>query len=246
MRPLPLLRAATPAAFSTSFFAQQAPCSFPPAHFSALLPAIRSWFTANGTINASHFSAALTPSQLSTLVTVEATTATAFARTNLPFGLLLRYLSQSAAPRNLPSLYLAQIALLDLFPTLRLSLPTPEIVTATGRGDLYATNVWLGFAAAIETPLHKDPNPNLFVQLAGRKRVRLFAPDRWQGGAGLNEEAMAGSEKGRLGAVVWEGGLDGFEVELGPGDGIFIPREWWHAVRGFGEGVAGSVNWWFR
>lgn len=57
---------------------------------------------------------------------------------------------------------------------------------------------------------------------------------------------MVGPEKGRVGAVVWEGGLDGFEVELGPGDGVFIPRGWWHAVRGSGEGVAGSANWWFR
>ncbi|KAF8253369.1 Clavaminate synthase-like protein, partial [Wilcoxina mikolae CBS 423.85] len=146
-------------------------------------------------------------------------------------------------------LYLAQTPLLDTLPALRASLPTPDLVTETGRGDVYATNVWLGYSSTINTPLHKDPNPNLFVQLAGRKRVRIFEPAAWGGERRFREEEemMVGEGRRRVEEIVWGvGGIRGWEVEVGPGDAVFIPKEWWHAVKGVGEGVAGSVNWWFR
>lgn len=72
-------------------------------------------------------------------------------------------------------LYLAQCQLLDLHADLRADLPTPSIISTAGKGDVYDTNIWMGLAPTY-TPLHRDPNPNLFVQLAGTKRVRLLAP----------------------------------------------------------------------
>ena len=72
----------------------------------------------------------------------------------------------------------------------------------------------------------------------------------------------AEAEDGRaLNEVVWgddvivvEGGeMDGegrraigYEAVLKAGDGMFIPKGWWHSVRGVGEGIIGSANWWFR
>lgn len=48
----------------------------------------------------------------------------------------------------------------------------------------------------------------------------------------------------------------GFEIRLSPGEGLFLPRGWWHSVRalpqglgdklGFDNEVNVSVNWWFR
>lgn len=117
----------------------------------------------------------------------------------------------------------------------------------------------MGRADGINTPLHKDPNPNLFVQLAGRKRARLFSPEfgrelmcRYSGrGAGqrfrIGDEMMVGKQKEDLEAAVWSETngfeIEGFETELGAGDGLFIPKGWWHAVKGVGEGgVNASVT----
>lgn len=141
-------------------------------------------------------------------------------------------------------------------------MPTPDYVLHAGKGDIYAINLWLGRAGAVNTPLHRDPNPNVFVQLAGRKRVRLFAPEAGErimtefgGGARrlrTPDEMMVGGRKDSLEKVVWgmerreESGdgdvVRGLEAEVGAGDGIFIPKGWWHAIKGVGsDGVTASV-----
>jgi ribosomal protein L16 Arg81 hydroxylase len=109
------------------------------------------------------------------------------------------------------------------------------------------------------TPLHRDPNPNLFVQLAGSKKIRLMKPDAGRdlfarvraSGSHANmrgEEMMAGDENARLEDAVWneESALgedvQGWEATLESGDGLYIPLGWWHSVRGFGVGVNASVS----
>ncbi|KAL6246906.1 hypothetical protein RBB50_006213 [Rhinocladiella similis] len=147
------------------------------------------------------------------------------------------------------------------------------------KGDIYASSLWLGRPPTY-TPLHRDPNPNLFIQLAGRKVLRLLPPD--VGGAIFDDvqnrirtpssrhvqrqtssatirgdEMMAGPEKEALHDAVWaESGRDnryshvirtyGLETALELGDALFIPKGWWHSVKGVGQGVTASVNWWFR
>ena len=156
-------------------------------------------------------------------------------------------------------IYLAQASIANLPQGLREDVPTPDIVCKAGKGDVYDSSIWLGEAPTY-TPLHRDPNPNLFVQLAGKKRVRLLKP---QDGSGVfakvqeqiggnasqsvrGEEMMMGTEKKALEEEVW--GKDdnadqsaAWEADLGPGDGLFIPKGWWHSVKGIGEGMTGSV-----
>lgn len=162
--------------------------------------------------------------------------------------------------------YLAQCSLNALPLELQSDIPVPELVSAAGKGDVYDSSIWIGLAPTY-TPLHKDPNPNLFAQLAGKKVVRLFEPrigldlfstaQRRVGGHGQaslrGEEMMQGEEKRQLESIVW-GSKDvvqqnpelGFEAALDAGDALFIPKGWWHSIKGVGEGVVGSVNWWFR
>ncbi|KUJ20339.1 Clavaminate synthase-like protein, partial [Mollisia scopiformis] len=158
-------------------------------------------------------------------------------------------------------LYIAQAQLADLPLALQADLPTPRLVTEAGKGDIYDANLWMGIPPTY-TPLHKDPNPNLFVQLASRKRVRLFSPrigmeifravqmriGRSGEGSLRGDEMMEGPERGELERAVWgEGGGDGgFEGLVEAGDALFIPRGWWHSVKSEAEGVNASVNWWFR
>lgn len=171
--------------------------------------------------------------------------------------------AHSAHESPAATIYIAQASLPDLHLGMRADLPTPELVLRAGKGDVYDSSIWLGQAPTY-TPLHKDPNPNLFVQLAGRKCVRLYAPKAGNrifsevqeiiGGSGTasmrGEEMMQGEERRVLEKTVWGDeeveGPDGWEAELESGDALFIPKGWWHSVKGVGEGINGSVNWWFR
>ena len=166
---------------------------------------------------------------------------------------------KSAAPAPPPvQIYLAQASLADLPPTLTKDVPTPDFVLHAGKGDVYDSSLWLGEAPTY-TPLHRDPNPNLFAQLAGRKVVRLFEPHAGQqifarvqeriGGVASptlrGEEMMHGAEREALEDEVWGSQSSNLaecrEAHLEAGDAMFIPKGWWHSVKGVGEGMTGSV-----
>lgn len=198
-----------------------------------------------------------------------------FARSEAPLKILLDHLGSSALGQR-HSIYLAQCSLFSLPETLRKDIPTPSLVVKAGKGDVYESSLWLGRPPTY-TPLHKDPNPNLFLQLAGRKTVRLFPPqvgnaifehvqEKLRSASASSstgasspafrgEEMMAGPERELLHSAVWEDGLDelleliqqyGQEAEVGLGQALFIPKSWWHSIKGIGEGITASVNWWFR
>ena len=197
-----------------------------------------------------------------------------------PLGLLARACefnaTRSAYPRErLQRLYIAQSSLGSLPGDLAAEdLPTPALVRGAGKGDVYDSSVWLGLEPTY-TPLHRDPNPNLFCQLLGEKRVRLLPPGKGQmlyervrrelGSQGNSRfrgaEMMGGREMVALERAVWgddgvgdgdgdgdkDGQLDMQQTVLRPGDTMFIPNGWWHSIRSNGAGALNaSVNWWFR
>ncbi|KAF2196846.1 Clavaminate synthase-like protein [Delitschia confertaspora ATCC 74209] len=209
-------------------------------------------------------------------------TTTSFERLEAPLSLFLTFtsaqgqLDQNHDPGSETRLYLAQHSLGDLPLGLRTDLePVPELVLKAGKGDIYGSSLWLG-RPPTRTPLHRDPNPNLFLQLAGEKVVRLMRPEIGRavyerirqevsemggdtvGSANIRgEEMMVGEEQERIEEAVWgdskeekhgegEEGEEGWEAKLESGDALFIPLGWWHSVRGVGRGVTGSVNYWFR
>jgi hypothetical protein len=165
-----------------------------------------------------------------------------------------------SAQFGLPGLYIAQAQMADLPPQLRDDLPTPELVLKAGKGDVYDANIWIGTPPTF-TPLHKDPNPNLFVQLLSSKKVRIFEPRKGQAifaavrrkigasptAAFRGEEMMQGRERVELKEAVWDPvNLEGHEVTVRPGDALFIPKGWWHSIKSEGDGLNASANWWFR
>ncbi|KAL2430462.1 hypothetical protein ABEF95_008222 [Exophiala dermatitidis] len=263
-----------------------------------------------------------------------------FQRIQAPLEVLLKYLSASARPSpsnlqtQMQTIYLAQCEISSLPPALQKDIPTPDLLLAAQplqkqnptstssstalnliKGDIYSSSLWLGRPPTY-TPLHRDPNPNLFIQLAGRKVMRLLPPE--VGDAVFEdvqrqllnlsssfssfsstirgEEMMAGPERVLLHDAVWGAAPEaevvqddngtgtanttptngdgdgngngngngtnaniasnnryanvlnkyGFQVELGIGEALFIPKGWWHSVKGVGDGVTASVNWWFR
>ncbi|KAH8665837.1 hypothetical protein BGZ60DRAFT_529102 [Tricladium varicosporioides] len=181
-----------------------------------------------------------------------------FHRFNAPLSLFLEACQHY--PR-LPKLYIAQAQIADLPKELQDDLQTPKIVKQAGKGDIYDANIWMGIPPTY-TPLHRDPNPNLFVQLSSSKFIRLFEPGLgrsifWnvQQQIGQNssstfrgEEMMEGPERDALDMAVWGRNVppEGVEVILAPGDALFIPQGWWHSIKSVGEDINASVNWWFR
>ncbi|KAL7910793.1 hypothetical protein GGI35DRAFT_478204 [Trichoderma velutinum] len=185
-----------------------------------------------------------------------------------PLRLLVRALecnkAQSLNANPPVQLYIAQSLLPDLPDALQRDVPAPELIRRVGKGDIYSSSVWLGTEPTY-TPLHRDPNPNLFCQLCSSKVVKLMPPERGLelyngvqkqlrrlGNSRIRStEMMEGEEREMLHSAVWgeeSTATDAQEVTLRAGDGLFIPKGWWHSIRSEqSDGrLNGSVNWWFR
>ncbi|KAH6605886.1 hypothetical protein Trco_005039 [Trichoderma cornu-damae] len=191
-----------------------------------------------------------------------------FFQLHAPLRLLVKALefnnAQGLAASPPVQLYIAQSLLTDLPGPLQGDVPAPALIRNVGRGDIYSSSVWLGTEPTY-TPLHRDPNPNLFCQLCSSKVVRLLPPDaglglynsiqmrlRQSGNSRMRStEMMEGGEREMLHSAVWgnkTATADAQEVRLRAGDSLFIPKGWWHSVkseRSDGH-LNGSVNWWFR
>ncbi|PGH08252.1 hypothetical protein AJ79_06038 [Helicocarpus griseus UAMH5409] len=290
--PLTTLPSSDISVFRTSHFQPQLPVVLPRGHFRHL-PAIQKWFSqppsspgANAASHGRYLNYSYLENHGDSSVPLELTTQSpssspaspetpAFQRTYAPLALFLEWTkTATTAPTSTTAtsdaktadpnirLYLAQCQLLDLPQALRSDFPTPSFVSEAGKGDIYDTNIWMGVPPTY-TPLHRDPNPNLFVQMAGSKVVRLYAPEtgravfeRVRGmvaerrggnnGDGGNvsakfrgEEMMQGLEKELLEVEVW-GDTMNREVNGGGDTGV----KGFEAHLDAGDGIFIPMGWW--
>lgn len=88
--------------------------------------------------------------------------------------------------------------------------------------------------------------------LGDRLYFEVQAKIRQQGNSRIRTtEMMEWKEREVLHDAVWHCNAlpeELHEVELSPGDALFIPDLWWHSVKSVeADGqLNGSVNWWFR
>jgi hypothetical protein len=185
-----------------------------------------------------------------------------FAQVQIPFSSMLaaeklRQNEESSSGGLRTRYYLAQCQFQDLPRSMQDDIKTPRLVLQAGKGDIYDANVWIGQPPTY-TPLHKDPNPNLFVQIASDKVVRIYKPRvgaaifrQVQAKIGANassvfrgEEMMHGPERRALEEAVWgeEACEEGLQVTVRAGDALFIPKGWWHSIRSIGNDINASVS----
>lgn len=112
------------------------------------------------------------------------------------------------------------------------------------RTDEY--RLWMG-AAGQRSTIHNDPYHNFNVQILGRKRFILFAPDQhrflypefFHRGMWSSPVDPADPDRERHPLFA---NASGFDCALEPGDILFIPRFWWHAATALKASV--NVNRW--
>lgn len=150
--------------------------------------------------------------------------------------------------------YLAQWPLLE-----QISFPVPDVeefCIQSGVDDAAPEgcekeerslkSVWVGSNTI--SPLHHDPYENWIVQCWGRKYFRLYDfkdsdcvyPME---GERCNTSSVEDPLEPDLKKHGLMEGVEYWEFVLEEGDAMYIPRHWWHYVRGVGGG--GSVSFWW-
>jgi lysine-specific demethylase 8 len=142
-------------------------------------------------------------------------------------------------------LYVAQFpirtALPELWPDVRFPLFVDE-------NKHFAVNLWFGPGNNV-TRLHYDTANNFLTQIRGRKQVILCPPREITRlypfpfsyfGNNISQVNVASPDLTQFPA--WAH-ADRALLELGPGDMLFIPVFWWHAVWGIDQNM--SINYWW-
>lgn len=107
---------------------------------------------------------------------------------------------------------------------------------------------WLSAPDTV-SPLHRDFPDNLFAQVVGRKRFTLLPPSdkryvymfslrsRLPQISPVDAEAPDYARFPRFRAA------RPIQIDLGPGDLLYLPGRWWHQVRSLDASM--SINWWW-
>lgn len=102
-----------------------------------------------------------------------------------------------------------------------------SFVDTSGRdGD--KVRMWFGPSGTV-TPLHYDDKNNVIVQVRGTKTVRLYAP-YFSEFMQQTQPWYARTDPKDVEQLSGAAGPSEIVVTLRPGDGLFIPVGWWHAI----------------
>lgn len=102
--------------------------------------------------------------------------------------------------------------------------------------------LWFGPEGTV-TPLHHDSSNIFFVQIVGRKHIKMISPFEWEVGRqskGVYAMMDPESEDWKRDPELSEVKVHDFE--LGPGETLFIPAGWWHHVRALSPSVSIAIN----
>lgn len=136
------------------------------------------------------------------------------------------------------SCYLNQVPLVE-YPNLYSELD----VKSLSLGRIFAVNLWVG--SKTHSGLHFDRADNLFGQVYGVKRALLVSPtyttDLYQF-ADNPSKSQIDLEEPDFNTYPKSKRIQVWSCTLTPGDGLYIPRGWWHHI--YSEDISISVNCW--
>lgn len=105
--------------------------------------------------------------------------------------------------------------------------------------------LWIG-TANTRTGLHFDTQDGVLAQFHGRKALVLVAPEDsaklypYADSITKSRVAVDAPDLERFprfsDATLWKG-------EIGPGEFVFLPRHWWHAITALDVSISSSFNW---
>ena len=177
-------------------------------------------------------------------------------RITIPFGEYMEYLKlwkqhDDEENSEFPPEHVLYMAQNDVPAALRDDIRWPSIETFA-ENKWYNMHWWIG-PRNTNSPLHTDPLDNFLMQMVGTKSVVLFDPKSHSADA-LYAGSLWGQQPNTSAVDVFD--LDvqnkypnlnfeqGYQATLEPGDVLYIPSKWWHAVRSLSFSI--SVNAWWR
>jgi hypothetical protein len=144
-----------------------------------------------------------------------------------------------------PLHYLQQIPLTEWPRSLVEGLGHPPGLTLGTPADIY---FWCGPHGA-SSPLHYDTRDNLHVLMQGYKRFLLFPPEQSSFMYPCPEQEIRHLSEIDVEEVDWQTfpmfrRARGLRCVLGPGDVLYLPKNWWHQVHLWAPSIA--VNFWIE
>jgi len=133
-----------------------------------------------------------------------------------------------------------------------LSWATLEQVAQEGRLDNLTTSTLFCSGSGAYSRMHYDQNANLYLQIRGAKRWLLFSPEYsawlypYPKGHPLDRKARLNLEAPQVDEYPWAAELSGKGVvaEILPGDALWLPSHWWHAVQALEHETLALNFWW--
>lgn len=144
--------------------------------------------------------------------------------------------------------YIQQTSVQSISQELMADISIPEIITSHQGGC--SCNMWFG-AQGCKTPLHHDLSENLLSQIKGRKRVILFPPREEKHlypAIGYKLPHCSQVDVFSPDIVKYplftKASVHRQEFVLEPGNILYIPSNWWHALESLD--ISMSVNIWWQ
>lgn len=169
-----------------------------------------------------------------------------FQRESLSVGQALQRIEAAAANPSLDSIYLGSLPADDYFPDFAADNPLGFLPSVA------RPRLWLGNASHVAC--HYDAFDNLACVVAGRRRFTLYPPDTIGDlYVGPIDHTMAGQPVALAASAAPDdpryprfaaAKARALVIEVAPGDGLYLPKLWWHQVEAL-EPRNLLVNYWW-